>query len=157
MHNRASLQTDPPPVDPQGEPPTALNDPAQDIVADVRQGLSEALEVARLNGVPRWHRIIDPGIGFGKTPAEHAALISRLEELQVLDYPLLFGCSRKGFLGKMAGGAPVDDRLPGTIAANTLAVERGAQIVRVHDVRENLQAMRVVDAIMAGSPDRTPT
>lgn len=157
MHNRAPLQTDPPPVDPQGEPPTALNDPAQDIVAVVRQGLSEGLEVARLNEVPRWHRIIDPGIGFGKTPAEHAALISRLEELQALDYPLLFGCSRKGFLGKMAGGAPVDDRLPGTIAANALAVERGAQIVRVHDVRENLQAMRVVDAIMAGSPDRTPT
>ena len=55
----------------------------------------------------------------------------------------------------MAGGAPVGDRLPGTIAANTMAVERGAQIVRVHDVRENLQAMRVVDAIMAGSPART--
>ncbi len=154
MHNRASLHTGPPSGDPQSEPPAASNEPSQDIVAVVRQGLSTALEAARLNGVPRWHRIIDPGIGFGKTPAEHAALISRLDELQESGYPLLFGCSRKGFLGKMAGGAPVDDRLPGTIAANTMAVERGAQIVRVHDVRENLQAMRVVDAIMAGSPDR---
>jgi len=153
MHNRAPLHTGTPSGDPQGDSPTASNDPSQDIVAVVRKGLSAALEVARFNGVPRWHRIIDPGIGFGKTPAEHAALISRLEELQALDYPLLFGCSRKGFLGKMAGGAPVDDRLPGTIAANTMAVERGAQIVRVHDVRENLQAMRVVDAILTGSSD----
>lgn len=154
MHNRAPLHAGPPSGDPQSEPATAFNDPSHDIVAVVRQGLSTALEAARLNGVPRWHRIIDPGIGFGKTPAEHAALISRLDELQELGYPLLFGCSRKGFLGKMAGGAPVVDRLPGTIAANTMAVERGAQIVRVHDVRENLQAMRVVDTIMAGSPDR---
>ena len=157
MHNRAPLHTGPPSGDPQSKPPTASNDPSHDIVAVVRKGLSTALEAARLNGVPRWHRIIDPGIGFGKTPAEHAALISRLDELQELGYPLLFGCSRKGFLGKMAGGAPVDDRLPGTIAANTMAVERGAQIVRVHDVRENLQAMRVVDTIMAGSPDRPAT
>jgi len=153
MHNRAPLHTGPLSGDPQSELPTAFNDPSHDIVADVRQELSAALDLARLNGVPRWHRIIDPGIGFGKTPAEHAALISRLDELQVLGYPLLFGCSRKGFLGKMAGGAPVDDRLPGTIAANTMAVERGAQIVRVHDVRENLQAMRVVDAILTGSSD----
>ncbi len=156
MHNRAPLQTGPPADDPQSGPAAALNDRPQDIVAVVRQGLAAALEAARLNGVPRWHRIIDPGIGFGKTPDEHAALISRLDELQALDYPLLFGCSRKGFLGKMVGGAPVDERLPGTIAANSLAVERGAQIVRVHDVRENVQAMRVVDAIMAGSADRPP-
>ena len=157
MHNRAPLQTGPPAGDPQSGSATALNDRPRDIVAVVRQGLAAALEAARLNGVPRWHRIIDPGIGFGKTPAEHAALISRLDELQALGYPLLFGCSRKGFLGKMAGGAPVDERLAGTIAANSLAVERGAQIVRVHDVRENVQAMRVVDAIMAGSPNRLPT
>lgn len=157
MHNRAPLLTGPPAGDPQSGAATALSERPQEIVAVVRQGLAAALEAARLNGVPRWHRIIDPGIGFGKTPTEHAALISRLDELQALDYPLLFGCSRKGFLGKMAGGAPVDERLPGTIAANSLAVERGAQIVRVHDVRENVQAMRVVDAIMAGSPDRPTT
>lgn len=154
MHNRAPLHTGPPSVDSPTDPQPALFEPSNDVVADVRKELSAALELARFDGVPRWHRIIDPGIGFGKTSAEHAALISRLDELQELGYPLLFGCSRKGFLGKMAGGAPVDDRLSATIAANTMAVERGAQIVRVHDVRENLQAMRVVDAIMAGSPDR---
>ncbi len=167
MHNRAPLRTGPPSADSPTDPRPAPFEPSNDVVADVRKELTAALEFARLDGVPRWHRIIDPGIGFGKTPAEHAALISRLDELQELGYPLLFGCSRKGFLGKMAGGAfalsrrhlpalgeaqiPVDDRLSATIAANTMAVERGAQIVRVHDVRENLQAMRVVDAILAGS------
>ena len=157
MHNRAPLRT----VRPVG---AALNNPppefyglpqapgfsnsSNDVVADVKGELSAAIELARRDGVPRWHRIIDPGIGFGKTPAQHAALIARLDELQALGYPLLFGCSRKGFLGKMAGGAAVEDRLPATIAANTMAVERGAQIVRVHDVRENVQAIRVVNAIL---------
>ena len=153
MDNRAPLRTAPTIGGAQSNPPPS-REPSKDIVADVRKELSAALELARLNGVPRWHRIIDPGIGFGKTPAEHASLISRLHEFQELGYPLLFGCSRKGFLGKMAGGAPVDDRLPATIAANVLAVERGAQIVRVHDVRENLQAIRVVDAILQGSSYR---
>lgn len=153
MDNRAPLHTGPPSTDPQGDPPPPPFEPPNDIVADVCKELSVALDLARAEGVPRWHRIIDPGIGFGKTPAEHASLISRLDELQELGYPLLFGCSRKGFLGKMAGGAPVDDRLPATIAANVMAVERGAQIVRVHDVRENLQAIRVVDAILAGFSD----
>ena len=154
MDNRAPLRTGPPSGHPQVDPRPAPSETSNDIVADVRKELSAALELARLEGVPRWHRIIDPGIGFGKTPAEHAALISRLDEFQELGYPLLFGCSRKGFLGKMAGGVPVQDRLPATIAANTMAVERGAQVVRVHDVRENLQAMRVVDAILTGSSSR---
>ena len=149
MDNRASLRTGPPTGGAPSNPPPSV-EPSNDIVADVRKELSAALEWARRDGVPRWHRIIDPGIGFGKSPSQHASLISRLDEFQELGYPLLFGCSRKGFLGQMAGGAPADDRLPATIAANAMAVERGAQIVRVHDVRENVQAMRVVDAILAG-------
>ncbi len=153
MDNRAPLRTGPPTGEAPGNPSPSL-EPPNDIVMDVRKKMSAALELARLEGVPRWHRIVDPGIGFGKTPAEHASIISRLDEFQELGYPLLFGCSRKGFLGKMAGGAPVDDRLPATIAANTMAVDRGAQIVRVHDVREILQAMRVVDAILEGSSNR---
>ena len=154
MDNRAPLRTGPPSAHPQLDSLPASLDPSTDIVADVRNRLSATIEQARLDGVPRWHRIIDPGIGFGKTPEEHAALISCLDELQELGYPLLFGCSRKGFLGKMAGGVPVEERLPATIAVNTMAVERGAQIIRVHDVRANLQAMRVVDAILAGSSNR---
>ena len=131
-------------------PAPPLPRPAGDIVADVARDLATATELARRDGVPRWHRIIDPGIGFGKSPAQHAELINRLDELQALDYPILFGCSRKGFLGKMAGGAEVEDRLPATIAANVMAVERGANILRVHDVRENVQAARVVSAVLKG-------
>ena len=124
--------------------------PSTDIVSDVRQQLDRALDLARRAGVPRWHRVIDPGIGFGKSLSQHVALIRRLDELTDLGYPLLFGASRKGFLGKLAAGAPVEERLAATIAANVLAVERGARIVRVHDVRENVQALRVVRAILEG-------
>ena len=148
MHNRAPLRTVRPVEEEHSSPPSMPCKAPTDVVAEVSRDLSSALEMARRDRVPRWHRIIDPGIGFGKTPAQHAALIARLDELQALGYPLLFGCSRKGFLGKMAGGAAVDDRLPATIAANAMAVERGAQIVRVHDVRENVQAIRVVNAIL---------
>lgn len=153
MHNRAPLRTVRPVAEEHSSPPSMPYEAPTDVVAEVSRDLSSALEMARRDRVPRWHRIIDPGIGFGKTPAQHAALIARLDELQALGYPLLFGCSRKGFLGKMAGGAAVDDRLPATIAANTMAVERGAQIVRVHDVRENVQAIRVVNAILDSFTD----
>ena len=142
MHNRAPLH-----VGGQGKAAQS-SPPPEDIVTDVCRALMTALEMARRAGVARWHRIIDPGIGFGKTVSQHAALIARLDELRRLDYPQLFGCSRKGFLGKMAGGVPVEERLAATIAANVLAVERGSQIVRVHDVRETVQALRVVNAIV---------
>ncbi len=150
MHNRAPLLTVRPVDGEHSSPPSMPGKAPHDVVAEVSRDLSAALEIARRDRVPRWHRIIDPGIGFGKTPAQHAALIARLNELQALGYPLLFGSSRKGFLGKMGGGAAVNDRLSATIAANTMAVERGAQIVRVHDVRENVQAIRVVNAILSG-------
>ena len=146
MNNRASLH-----IGSGDAPRCPLTD---DIVADVGRELTAALELARHAGVARWNRIIDPGIGFGKTVSQHAALIARLDALTTLGYPLLFGCSRKGFLGKMAGGAPVEERLAAAIAANVLAVERGAQIVRVHDVRENVQALRVVNAILGADSQR---
>jgi dihydropteroate synthase/2-amino-4-hydroxy-6-hydroxymethyldihydropteridine diphosphokinase len=119
-----------------------------DVAADVCRELGEVLSLAQEAGVPRWHRIVDPGIGFGKTPAQHSALIQRLAEVKQLDYPLLFGASRKGFIAKLdRGDVPAADRLPGSLAAAILAVERGADIVRVHDVRESVQALRITDAI----------
>ncbi len=153
MQNQAPLSAIPVRACPDNSPAPSLPLPSNDIVADVARDLATATELARRDGVPRWHRIIDPGIGFGKSPAQHAELINRLDELQALDYPLLFGCSRKGFLGKMAGGAAVEDRLPATIAANVMALERGANILRVHDVRENVQAARVFSAILHGYTD----
>ncbi|MCY4089274.1 MAG: dihydropteroate synthase [Caldilineaceae bacterium] len=143
MDNRAPLHVD------NRHRDANYGTPAADIVSEVRRQLDRALELARRAGVARWHRVIDPGIGFGKSVSQHAALIRRLDELTALGYPLLFGASRKGFLGKLAAGAPVDDRLAATIAANVLAVERGARIVRVHDVRENVQALRVACAVLA--------
>ena len=100
MNNRA------PPHSGEVNQDTRSSPPSDDIVADVGRELAAALELARGAGVARWHRIIDPGIGFGKTVSQHAALIARLDQLTRLGYPLLFGCSRKGFLGKMSGGAP---------------------------------------------------
>ncbi len=155
MQNQAPLSAIPARAFPDNSHALHLRRPSGDIVADVVRDLKTATEFARRDGVPRWHRIIDPGIGFGKSPAQHAELINRLDELQALDYPLLFGCSRKGFLGKMAGGAAVEDRLPATIAANVMALQRGANILRVHDVRENVQAARVVSAILHGYTDPT--
>ena len=148
MDNRAPLHVD----NRHRDAPNETH--AADIVSEVRLQLDRALELARRAGVARWHRVIDPGIGFGKSVSQHAALIRRLDELTALGYPLLFGASRKGFLGKLAGSAPVDDRLAATIAANVLAVERGAHIVRVHDVRENVQALRVACAILADPSKR---
>lgn len=143
MDNRAPLHVD-------DQERAAQNDATStDFVSDVRLQLSRALDQARRAGVARWHRVIDPGIGFGKSVSQHTELIRRLDELTELSYPLLFGASRKGFLGKLAAGAPVGERLAATIAANVLAVQRGARIVRVHDVRENVQALRVATAILA--------
>lgn len=146
MHNRTTPPAEFAATDPLPALQRAYN--YADVAQDVCRELAESVELARAAGVPRWHRIVDPGIGFGKTTPQHAALIARLDELQTLEYPLLFGASRKGFLGKLAGGLPVQERLAATVAANVLAAERGAQIVRVHDVRPNVQALRVTDAVM---------
>lgn len=142
VHNRAPLYTRGHSAVQQFVPPTV------DIVADVSRELAASLELARRHGVARWHRIIDPGIGFGKKLFQQTALIARLHELQRLGYPMLFGASRKGFLGQMTNGTPVDKRMSASIAVNVLAVERGAQIVRVHDVYESVQALQVVNAIV---------
>ncbi|MBI3959586.1 MAG: dihydropteroate synthase [Chloroflexi bacterium] len=119
-----------------------------DVAGEVRGELGEVMELARAAGVPRWLRIGDPGLGFGKSPAQHAELIDRLAEVKTLGYPLLCGASRKGFIGKWGGGLPVEERLPGCLAVAVLAAGRGADIVRVHDVAESVQALRVTDAII---------
>jgi dihydropteroate synthase len=101
-------------------------------------------------GLTRHHIIIDPGIGFAKTPEQNLQLISQLDRIRALGYPLLLGVSRKSFIGYTTGDS-VDKRMPGSIAAATIGVLKGAHIVRVHDVAETVQAMRVVDAIRLAS------
>jgi dihydropteroate synthase len=117
-----------------------------DVVAEVARELDAALGRAEGAGLPRARVIVDPGIGFAKTAAQSLELLARLPELRALGRPLLLGPSRKSFIGA-ATGAPVGERLAGTLAAVTAAVLAGAEWVRVHDVAEARQAARVAAAI----------
>jgi dihydropteroate synthase len=117
-----------------------------EVVAWLREAMARALAA----GVPRERLIVDPGIGFGKTPEHSIELLHRLEELKSAfgGLPLLVGTSRKRFLGELLGGAPSDDRLEGTAASVALAIGAGADIVRVHDVVPIMGVVRVADGIV---------
>jgi dihydropteroate synthase len=123
-------------------------DPAIDILADIAAFFSRSLDIATRGGIARERIVLDPGIGFGKTPAQSIAVIARLDQLRAFGLPLLIGLSRKRFINSVVPSAP-QDRLAGSIAANVLAVLAGAAIVRVHDVADTVQALRVAAAIRA--------
>jgi dihydropteroate synthase len=119
---------------------------ASDLMDEVRASLGRSLEVALAAGVPRERVVLDPGIGFGKTAAHGVEVLRRFAELAELGQPLLVGVSRKSFLERVFG-QPMEHRLPGTIAAVTAAVLRGADVVRVHDVGDVVRAVRVAEAL----------
>jgi dihydropteroate synthase len=121
-----------------------------DIVADVLAFFSRSLEIAARAGIAREAIVLDPGIGFGKTPEQSITCLARLAEFKRFGLPLLVGASRKRFINTVTPSAP-DERIGGSIAAHLLAVQRGAAIVRVHDVAETVQALRVGAAI-EGAP-----
>ena len=121
-------------------------DPALDIMADVKAFFSRSLDIAAKAGIAQRCIVLDPGIGFGKTPQQSIAVIARLAELRSFGLPLLIGLSRKRFIDFVSPSKP-DERIGGSIAGNVLAVLAGADIVRVHDVGETVQALRVMDAI----------
>jgi dihydropteroate synthase len=123
-------------------------DPALDIVADIEDFFSRSLEIAWRAGIARDRIVLDPGIGFGKTPEQSLTAIARLDRLRAFGLPLLIGLSRKRFINAVVPSAP-QDRLAGSIAGAVLAVLEGAAIVRVHDVAETVQALRVAAAIRA--------
>jgi dihydropteroate synthase len=127
----------------RGEPSTMQDDPRyDDVVAEVREYLVARAEEARAAGVDEvW---IDPGFGFGKTVEHNLALLHRLGELAGTGFPVVAGTSRKGFLGALTGGAPVDDRLEASLATAVVAAANGASMVRVHDVAHHVRAMRIV-------------
>ena len=130
-----------------GEPRTMQDDPRyDDVVADVKSFLEERLAFAVAEGVPEERVWLDPGIGFGKTVEHNLELLRRLGEIAALGRPVVVGTSRKSFLGKLTGGRPEDERLPGTIATNLIAYERGASIFRVHDVLPVADALAVAAA-----------
>jgi dihydropteroate synthase len=117
-----------------------------DVVADVARELREALARAAAAGIAPERTILDPGIGFAKTTEQSVELLSRVGELRSLGRPLLVGPSRKSFIGAITG-APIGERLPGTLAAVAALVLAGVEIVRVHDVAAVRQAARVAAAL----------
>ena len=118
-----------------------------DLLADIKRELEESIERALQAGVARENIIVDPGIGFGKTVEQNLELIFRLRELKQLEFPVLLGPSRKSFLGYTLN-VPPEDRLEATVAAVTLCIERGADIVRVHDVKAIYRGAKLTDAVV---------
>ena len=132
-----------------GEPKTMQHDPRYaDVVREVRDFLAGRAEHAVAAGVEPENVILDPGIGFGKKLEHNLALLRHLDELVALGFPVLVGASRKSSLGTITGVKEARDRVPGTVAANVIAYERGATLFRVHDVRPNREALAVAQAIL---------
>ncbi|WP_414710147.1 dihydropteroate synthase [Pseudorhodoplanes sp.] len=121
-------------------------DPAIDIVDDMLAYFERSLAIADKAGVLREQIVIDPGIGFGKTPGQSVIAVAQLSRLRTFGLPILIGLSRKRFISSIVPSDP-DQRLGGSIAGHLLAVQEGATIVRTHDVYETMQALRVAEAI----------
>jgi dihydropteroate synthase len=124
----------------------ATADPAIDIMADIAAFFRRSLDLAERAGVLPDRIVLDPGIGFGKTPEQSLTALARLDQLEAFGLPLLVGASRKRFIDKVSP-APPDRRLGGSLAAHVLAVAGGARIIRAHDVAETVQALKVAAAI----------
>jgi dihydropteroate synthase len=123
---------------------------SRNIVRTVVSGLQRTIRRARRAGIPLNRMVIDPGIGFGKQPTECVKLLSHLEALKPFHLPVLVGVSRKSFLGQILN-VPVERRLLGSLAAAAFAVVKGTHILRVHDVKETLQVVKVCDALIQGT------
>jgi dihydropteroate synthase len=127
----------------------AVIDASLDIVADALDFLSRSIDLALDAGVARERLIVDPGFGFGKTPAQNLELIRRLGEFAILGCPLLLGVSRKSTIGLVTGQKIPSERLAGSLAAGLLGAANGAAILRVHDVAPHVQALQVLHAARA--------
>ena len=137
----------------QGEPRTMQDDPRYgDVVADVVDFLRSRRDGLLADGIAPDRVLLDPGFGFGKTFEHNLALLRDLGTLAAIGPPLLVGLSRKGFIGALTG-RPVAERLAGSVAAALMAIERGARIVRVHDVGATVDALRVLQALRPKAGD----
>ena len=131
----------------QGSPGTMQENPHyDDVVKDVRRALTQRVYAARAAGIADERLCIDPGFGFGKTLEHNLALLRALPEIRVDDLPVLVGLSRKGMIGTLTD-RPVGERVAGSVAAAVLAAERGADIVRVHDVVETVDGLKILEAM----------
>ncbi len=132
-----------------GEPRTMQDDPRyDDVVAEVTAFLEARLAAAVAAGVREEQVLLDPGIGFGKTLAHNLALLAHLDRIAAIGRPVVLGASRKRFIGALLGLGP-GERVVGTVATTVLGLARGAAVLRVHDVRPNVEALRVAQAILA--------
>ena len=139
-----------------GVPAVAMHNqrgrPFRDTIGDIAEGLLESLRIAREQGLAEEQVIVDPGFNFGWTEEQALEMLRRLRELQVVGRPLLIGTSRKSTIGKVLGDLPVEERVEGTAATVAIAIANGADIVRVHDVKEMARVARMADAIVRGWP-----
>ncbi|QQO07468.1 dihydropteroate synthase [Breznakiella homolactica] len=127
----------------KGIPETMQDEPYyEDVVSDVRTYLIEAIDRAKNNGIPEQRIILDPGFGFGKRLEDNLDILAHLAEICGTVYPVLVGLSRKSFIGEITG-RPAEDRLAGTLAANTAALFQGAGILRVHDVPDTVDLVKI--------------
>ena len=132
----------------KGSPRTMqINPKYKNLIAEIISNLKEGIRIARSAGIEKSHIIIDPGIGFGKTIKHNLQILNKLSEFKKLGYTLLIGPSRKSFIGNILD-LPVEERLMGTAGTVAVAICHGADIVRVHDVKEMVQVARMVDAIV---------
>ena len=132
----------------QGRPRTMQEEPAyDDVVTEVGEFLAARVRACVAAGLAEDRVVIDPGFGFGKAPRHNIELLANLRQLRAIGRPILVGLSRKSTLGELTG-REVGERMPASIAAAVIAVVEGAQIVRVHDVRETVDALRIVAAVM---------
>jgi dihydropteroate synthase len=135
----------------QGDPRTMQVDPRyDDVVLDVYDWLEARMTACQAAGISRECIVVDPGIGFGKTVAHNLELLASLSIYHGLGCPILLGASRKSFIGRLSGGPPADQRVPGSVAAALLGVAQGVQILRVHDVAATRQALAVWEAAQTG-------
>jgi dihydropteroate synthase len=134
----------------RGSPDTMQHDPRySDVVGEVRAFLAERLRVCLAAGIRPEHLVVDPGFGFGKTLSHNVALLASLADLRALGVPVMVGLSRKSVLGQLTG-REVGERLAGSVAAAVIAAQRGAALLRVHDVAATRDALAVLDAVAAG-------
>ena len=122
----------------------------KDLIFDVISGMQKSIEIASKAGILSNRIIVDPGFGFGKTLEHNYTLLKNLKSLRVLGYPIMVGTSKKAMIGKLLN-VPPEERVEGTVATSSIAVLNGANILRVHDVKEALQAAKIVDFILGGN------
>lgn len=142
----------------QGQPRTMQDNPDyDDVVAEVLAFFDARVQACLNAGVAREHLVLDPGFGFGKTLAHNLALLARFRELNSLGYPVLAGLSRKSMLGTLTGRERPEDRVAASVTAAVLAVQRGAAIVRVHDVAATVDALKVWRALAQAEDENGST